>query len=50
MQEFAARAQLYLADLGGSGALEAARALAAEVENPALDALISSHASSHARP
>jgi DNA-binding SARP family transcriptional activator len=48
MHEFAARAHLYLSDLGSVRALEAAQALAAEVENPSLDSLIASHASSHA--
>jgi DNA-binding SARP family transcriptional activator len=48
MSEFAARAHLYLADLGRVTALAAAQAIAAEVENPALAARIASHASSHA--
>jgi hypothetical protein len=48
MHEFAARAHLYMAALGDHGALQAARAIAGEVENPALDARIASHASSHA--
>ncbi|GAC1688351.1 MAG: hypothetical protein PVS2B1_09640 [Candidatus Dormibacteraceae bacterium] len=48
MNEFAARAHLYLAELGNVTALEAAQVIAAEVENPALDARIASHASSHA--
>jgi tetratricopeptide (TPR) repeat protein len=48
MYEFAARAHLYLAALGDNVALQAAQALAADVENPALDARIASHASSHA--
>jgi DNA-binding SARP family transcriptional activator len=48
MHEFAARAHLYMAALGDDTALQAARALAGEVENPALDARIASHASSHA--
>jgi DNA-binding SARP family transcriptional activator len=48
LREFAARAQLYLAALGDVGALQAAQALACEVDNPALDARIASHASSHA--
>lgn len=48
MNEFAARAHLYLSELGRATGLQAAQAIGAEVENPELGILIASHASSHA--
>ena len=42
LHELGARASLHRARLGERGALENARALAAQVDNPALDALVAS--------
>ncbi|HET9215264.1 MAG TPA: BTAD domain-containing putative transcriptional regulator [Gaiellaceae bacterium] len=42
MRELLARATLYRAGLGEPGALEAARALSAQIENPALEELVRS--------
>jgi DNA-binding SARP family transcriptional activator len=42
MREFVAHAYLYRARLGEVGAIESARHLAAEIDNPALDALLRS--------
>jgi hypothetical protein len=42
MRELLARASVHRARLGEPGALEQARSLAAQVDNPALDALVES--------
>lgn len=42
MRELLVRAHLHRARLGGAASLEVARALAAEIDNPALEAALSS--------
>jgi len=49
MREFLARAYLYRAALGDADALEAARIVAADVDNPVLDRMIAERASAIVR-